>query len=163
MTISMISAMAENRVIGNKNALPWHLPADFKWFKEKTLGKTIIMGFNTFKSIGEKPLPNRRHIILRNDPNYLLPENCVLATSIEQALELAKNEDEVMICGGASVYKQFLPLADRLYLTFIHHSFEGDTFFPEFNVADFNEISRQDFLPDEKNKYAYSFVVLERL
>ena len=170
MVISLISAMAENRVIGNNNSLPWHLPADFAWFKEKTLGKTIILGFNTFKSIGEKPLPNRKHIILHNDPSYQVPEsfgaaqggNCVLATSIEQALELAKGEEEIMICGGASVYKQFLPLAQRLYLTYIHHHFEGDTFFPEFNANDFKEISRQAYQPDQKNAYACSFVILER-
>ncbi len=162
MFISVISAVAENRVIGNKNKLPWHLPADFKYFKEKTLGKTIILGLNTFRSIGEKPLPNRKHIILNNDPNYKVPENCFLATSIEQALEMAKNDGEVMICGGASVYKQFLPLAHRLYLTYIHQAFEGDTFFPEFNINDWKEVSREDHQSDEKNKYPYSFVILEK-
>ncbi len=199
MTISIISALAENRVIGNKNTLPWHLPADFKYFKEKTLNKTIVLGLNTFKSIGEKPLPHRKHIILHTDPNYKVPENCFLATSIDQALELSrslcdtasridkseiyqsgqkKSEDcELMVCGGASVYKQFLPLADRLYLTYIHHSFEGDTFFPEIDMNQWKEVSRQDHQPDDlpapaganaggqagKNKYAYSFVVLEKL
>ncbi len=158
----MISALAENRVIGNKNALPWHMPADFKWFKEKTLGKTIILGFNTFKSIGEKALPNRKHIILYNDPQYKVPENCFIATSIVQALEMVKNDEEVMICGGASVYKQFLPLANRLYLTFIHQTFEGDTYFPEFDMNDWRQVSKEDFQPDEKNKYSYSFVILER-
>lgn len=160
--ISMISALAENRVIGNKNALPWHLPADFKHFKEKTLGKTIILGLNTFKSIGEKPLPNRRHIILHTEANYKVPEGCFLATSIDQALDIAKDDGEVMICGGASVYKQFLPLADRLYLTYIHQNFEGDTFFPEVRMQDWKEVSREDHQPDEKNKYSYSFVVLEK-
>jgi dihydrofolate reductase len=160
--ISMISAVAENRVIGNKNALPWHLPADFKYFKETTLGKTIVMGLNTFKSIGEKPLPGRKHIILNNDPNYVALENCVVAHNIEEVVQMAKEVPELMICGGASVYKQFLPLADRLYLTFIHQDFEGDTYFPEFNINDFKEIKRQDCDPDEKNIYSYSFVVLER-
>lgn len=154
--------MAENRVIGNKNKLPWHLPADFKWFKEKTLGKTVIMGLNTFKSIGEKPLPNRKHIILNKDTSYTVPENCVLATSIDQVLKLVKDEEEVMVCGGASVYAQFLPLAQRLYLTYIYHSFEGDTYFPEFNIADWKEVSRADHQSDEKNKYPYSFVILEK-
>lgn len=160
--ISMISAVAENRVIGNKNALPWHLPADFKYFKETTLGKTIVMGLNTFKSIGEKPLHGRKHIILNNDPNYVAPEDCVVAHNIEEVVQMAKEVPELMICGGASVYKQFLPLADRLYLTFIHQDFEGDTYFPEFNINDFKEIKRQDCDPDEKNPYSYSFVVLER-
>ncbi|MDP2741825.1 MAG: dihydrofolate reductase [bacterium] len=158
----MISAVAENRVIGNKNSLPWHLPADFKYFKEKTLGKTIVLGLNTFKSIGEKPLPDRKHIILNNDPNYKVPENCFLAKSIDEVLEMVKNDQEVMICGGASIYKQFLPLANRLYLTYIHHKFEGDTYFPEFNIKDYNEIKRIDNKADEKNKYDYSFVVLEK-
>lgn len=167
MTISIIAALAENRVIGNKNALPWHLPADFKYFKEKTLGKTIILGLNTFKSIGEKPLPNRKHIILNNDPHYTVPEGCFLAKSIEESLEIAKKvsqnpDDEIMICGGASVYSQFLPMAQRLYLTYIHHSFEGDTYFPEFDMKDFKEVSREDYQPDGKNKYSYSFVILER-
>jgi len=158
----MISAVAENRVIGNKNSLPWHLPADFKYFKEKTLGKTIVLGLNTFKSIGEKPLPDRKHIILNNDPNYKVPENCFLAKSIDEVLEMVKNDQEVMICGGASIYKQFLPLANRLYLTYIHQEFEGDTYFPEFDTKEWKEISRQDHQPDEKNKYDYSFVILEK-
>ena len=168
MIISMISAMAENRVIGNKNTLPWHLPADFKYFKEKTLGKTIILGLNTFKSIGEKPLPNRKHIILTKDVTQTPPENCFWATSIEESLEIAKEiipnaDDEIMICGGASVYQQFLPLAQRLYLTYIHQNFEGDTLFPEINMAEWKQISREDHQTDEKNKYKYSFVVLESI
>jgi len=164
MTISIIAAIAENRVIGNKNKLPWHLPADFKYFKEKTLNKTIILGFNTFKSIGERPLPNRKHIILTNDLNYKVPENCFLAKSIDEALEIAKSQqvEELMVCGGAQVYKQFLPLADRMYLTYIHQDFEGNTFFPEFNRDDWQEINRENHDPDEKNLYSYSFVVLER-
>ncbi|MBI1866183.1 MAG: dihydrofolate reductase [Candidatus Staskawiczbacteria bacterium] len=170
MMISIISAVAENRVIGNKNALPWHLPADFKYFKEKTLNKTIILGLNTFKSIGSKPLPNRKHIILNDDLNYVPPDGCFVAHSINESLEMIKNEDEVMVCGGASVYKQFLPLANKLYLTYIHHNFEGDTFFPEFDISDWKEISRIDHEPDDpsinpgqaKNLYSYSFVVLER-
>lgn len=162
MIISMISAIAENRVIGNKNALPWHLPADFKYFKEKTSNKTIVLGLNTFKSIGEKPLPNRKHIVLNDDLNYVAPEDCFVAHSINEVLEMVKNEDEVMICGGESVYKQFLPLANRLYLTYIHQNFEGDTFFPEFEINDWQEISRENHEPDEKNLYKYSFVILER-
>ncbi len=179
MIVSMIAAMAENRVIGNKNTLPWHLPADFKYFKERTLNKVIILGLNTFKSIGEKPLPNRKHVILNKDANYKVPENCFLATSIDQALEIAKKlaqetgQEEIMVCGGASVYTQFLPMAQRLYLTYIHQDFEGDTFFPEFNMAEWKEVSREDHEPDDppspeaparqgKNKYKYSFVILER-
>jgi dihydrofolate reductase len=163
MILSMISAVAENKVIGNKNALPWHLPADFKYFKETTLNKTIVMGLNTFNSIGGKPLPSRKNIILNNDPNYIPPEGCFVASSIDALLEMTKDEPEVMICGGASVYKQFLPLANRLYLTYIHQSFEGDTYFPEVNPQEWKEVKRTDCKADEKNKYDYSFVVLERV
>lgn len=168
MIISIISAVANNGVIGNKNKLPWYLPADFKWFKDKTLNKIIIMGLNTFKSIGEKPLPNRKHIILHHDINYKVPENCFLATSIDETLSIAKKLtaetkiDEIMICGGASVYKQFLPMADRMYLTYIHRDFEGDAFFPNFDKNEWREVSREDHSPDEKNPYSYSFSVIDR-
>jgi dihydrofolate reductase len=162
MILSMISAVAENRIIGNKNTLPWHMPADFKYFKENTLNKTIVMGLNTFKSIAGKPLPQRKNIILNNDASYVPPEGCFVAHSIDELLEMTKNDPEVMICGGASVYKQFLPLAQRLYLTYIHQSFEGDTYFPEVNLAEWKETKRIDNKADEKNKYDYSFVVLER-
>ena len=158
----MIAAVAENRVIGNKNTIPWHLPADFKYFKETTTGKTIVMGVNTFNSIGGKPLPGRKHVILCNDSNYVAPENCVVAHNIEEAKEIIKNEEEVFICGGASVYKQFLLLAQRLYLTYVKASPEGDTFLPEINMAEWKEVSREDHKADEKNKFDYSFVILER-
>lgn len=160
--ISMIAAVAENRVIGNKNAIPWHLPADFKYFKETTLGKTIVMGLNTFNSIGGKPLPGRKHIILNNDLNYVPPESCQVAHSIDEALEMTKGETEVFICGGASVYKQFLPMAQKLYITEVHANPEGDTFFPEINKQEWKETWREDHKSDEKNKYNYSFVILER-
>lgn len=162
MKISIISALAKNRVIGKKNALPWYLPADLKHFKETTMGKPIVMGFNTFKSIGEKPLPGRKNIVLTKDANYQVPESCLLATSIDEMLKICKDDPEVMICGGASVYQQFLPVADRLYLTYIDHDFEGDIFFPEFNANEWREVSREAHQPDEKNQYPYSFVILER-
>jgi dihydrofolate reductase len=161
--ISMIAAVAENRVIGNKNTIPWHLPADFKYFKDTTLGKTIVMGLNTFNSIGGKPLPGRKHVILNMDINYVAPENCVVAHSIEEAVEIIKDEPDPFICGGASVYKQFLPLAQKLYLTYVHATPEGDTYFPEINLAEWNEVSRDDHKADEKNSFDYSFVILERI
>ena len=158
----MIAAVADNRVIGNKNTIPWHMPADFKYFKETTLGKTIVMGLNTFNSIGGKPLPGRKHIILNNDPSFVPPENCVVAHSIEEVIGMVKDVPEAMICGGASVYKQFLPLAQKLYITEVHAKPEGDTFFPEVNMAEWKEVKRTDLKSDEKNKYDYSFVILER-
>lgn len=162
--ISMIAASAENRVIGNKNTIPWHLPADFKYFKETTFGKTIVMGLNTFNSIGGKPLPGRKHIILTNDPDYKVTAlDCVVAHSIEEVLAIAENIPELMVCGGASVYKQFLPLSQKLYLTYVKASPEGDTFFPEVNMAEWKETWREDHKADEKNKYDYSFVILNKI
>ena len=167
----MIAAVAENNVIGNKTTIPWNFPpykmaADFKYFKETTLGKTIVMGLNTFKSIGEKPLPNRKHIILCDKPDYKVPESCVLAKSLEEAIELIRHEEkqgnEVFICGGAFVYKQFLPLADKLYLTYVHTSPEGDTFFPEVDMNVWKEASRENHKADDKNSFNYSFVILEK-
>ena len=160
--ISMIAALAKNKAIGKKNALPWYLPADLKHFKAMTTGKTIVMGLNTFKSVGERPLPNRKNVVLTDDKNYVAPPDVVLAHSIDEVLEITKNEPEVMISGGAMVYKQFLPMAGRLYLTFIDHDFDGDIFFPEFNMGEWKEVSREGHQPDEKNLYNYSFVVLER-
>lgn len=162
MIISLIAAVADNLLIGSNNSLPWHLPADFRYFKENTLGKTIVMGLRTFESIGNKPLPGRKNIILNNGDNYVVPEGCFVAKSIDELLKMVKDEEEVMICGGASVYKQFLPIANRLYLTYVHHNFEGDTYFPEFNLADWKEVKRIDNESDEKNIYPYSFVVLEK-
>ena len=163
----MIVAVAENKVIGNKNTIPWNFPpykmaADFKYFKETTLEKTIVMGLNTFNSIGGKPLPNRKHIILTNDLSFVSPENCVVAHSIEEVVEMGKDIPELMICGGASVYKQFLPLSQKLYLTYVHANPEGDTFFPDIDMSEWKEIWREDHKADEKNKYDYSFVILER-
>jgi len=158
----MIAAVAENRAIGNKNKIPWHLPADFKYFKETTLGKTVVMGLNTFNSIGGKPLPGRKHIILNNDPNFVAPKDCAVAHSIEEVTGMIKDLPEVFICGGASVYRQFLPLAQKLYITEVHATPEGDTFFPEINMAEWKEIRREEHKADEANKYDYSFVVLER-
>lgn len=160
MIISIIAAVAGNMIIGNNNSLPWNLPADMEYFKETTLGKPIIMGAKTFASIG-KALPDRKNIILSFDKNYKA-EGCVVVTSIEDALKEVGEDEEVMIAGGASIYKQFLPLANRLYLTFIHHDFSGDTYFPKFNIDEWKEIKRIDNQPDEKNPYSYSFVILEK-
>ena len=164
--ISIIAAMGKNRVIGNKNSLPWKLPADMKHFKELTIGKPVIMGSKTFESIG-KPLPNRDNIILTLDKDYSAP-GCKIALSVEQAILLAeqssafKESEEVMICGGASVYRQFLNKAGRMYLTMVDHSFEGDAFFPEFDKDEWlvkEEIGHES---DEANSYAYTFLTLER-
>ncbi len=160
MIISIIAAIGNNRVIGIKNSLPWHFPADLEYFKKNTIGKPVIMGAKTFESIG-KSLPNRKNIILSDDPDFKA-SGCLIAHSIEEALKQAEESEEIMIAGGVSIYKQFLPLANRLYLTFIHHDFEGDSFFPEFDLNDWKEIRRIDNEPDKENPYSYSFVVFEK-
>lgn len=160
MQISLILAMAKNRVIGNKNQLPWHLPADLKYFKATTLGKPIIMGRKTYDSIG-KPLPGRTNIILTQDPHFHA-EGCSVVHTVDAALKAAGDVAEVMVIGGATLYKQFLPFAHRIYLTLIHQNFAGDTYFPELPTNDWQVHACQDFEPDEKNAYRYSFLVLEK-
>lgn len=160
MIISLIAAVAKNRIIGKRNSLPWHLPADLAHFREITTGKPVVMGKNTYDSIG-RPLPNRLNIVLSNDGNSKI-EGCVVANSLEEALNYVLETEEVMIVGGAFVYKQFLPLAKRMYLTRVYHDFEGDVYFPEFDESEWQEISRKDFKADLKNPYDYSFITLEK-
>ncbi len=155
-SLSLIVAMDNNRLIGNKNELPWHLPADLAFFKRTTMGKPIVMGRKTFESIG-KPLPGRRNIVITRDPNFSAA-GCEVADSIEAALSLTGGDDEVMLIGGASLYQQTLDLATQLYITRIHHSFEGDTWFPEINLGEWIEEYREDFAADHANQYAYSFI-----
>lgn len=162
MIISIIAAVGDNRAIGFKNSLPWKLPADLKYFKENTLGKTIVMGQKTFESIGGKPLPGRKTIILSSDPNYKATENCKVAKSLDDLMEMAQNEEEIMVSGGASVYDQFLPKATRLYLTLVHHSPEADTFFPEVDFSQWKEVKRIERPKDNDNQYDFSFVVFEK-
>jgi len=129
MKISMIAAMSENRVIGRNGDIPWRVQGEQKRFRSLTTGKTVIMGRKTYESIG-KPLPNRRNIIITRDASYSAP-GCEVATSLEQAFALVKNENEVFIGGGEAIYREALPLSGRIYLTTIHFKTEGDTFFPE--------------------------------
>ncbi|MDH5444107.1 MAG: type 3 dihydrofolate reductase [Gammaproteobacteria bacterium] len=161
MKISMIAAMANDRVIGINNTLPWKLPNDMKWFRQHTLGKPIIMGRKTFESFGSKPLPQRTNIIITRDQNYQAKESIVVH-SIDEAIKAAGDVDEVMIIGGASFYEQMLPKADRLYLTFVHSKVEGDAWFPEWNESEWKEIEHIDHQADAKNPHAHSFVILER-
>jgi dihydrofolate reductase len=165
MVVSLIWAMADNRVIGIENRLPWKLPADMQWFRKNTLGKPIIMGRLTFESFGAKALPGRRNIIISRDTDYSASENSdeiEVFSSIEAALDAVKDVEEVMIIGGMSLYKQALPLADRLYMTLIHADLEGDAWFPEFDTGRWDQTERLDHKADEKNHYPYSFVVLNR-
>lgn len=159
MILSIIVAIAKNRAIGKDNKLLWYLPNDLKHFKDVTTGHTVIMGRKTFDSVG-KPLPKRRNIVVTRQAISI--EDCEVAPSIEAAIALCKAEDEVFIVGGAEIYRQAIPLTNRIYLTIIDQDFEGDTFFPELNPDEWQETDREDFEPDEKNKYKYAFITLVR-
>jgi Dihydrofolate reductase len=158
--ISIIVALAENRVIGIENRLPWHLPGDMKWFRRHTLGKPIVMGRKTFESLG-RPLPERHNIVVTGDAAYQAP-GATVVHSIAEALRAAGDVPEVMIIGGESFYRQMLPRADRLILTLVHAEVAGDAWFPEFDWDDWREVERGDHPADDKNPYAFSFLILER-
>jgi dihydrofolate reductase len=160
MIVSIIVAIGENHAIGKNNQLLWHMPNDLKHFKDITLGRTIIMGRKTFDSVG-KPLPRRRNIVVTRQ-NITIP-GCEVVKSLEDGLALCQDEDEVFIGGGAEIYKLAMHLTDRIYLTIIHKSFDADTFFPEIDKDEWEEVKREDFEPDEKNLLPYSFITLERI
>ncbi|MBD1366299.1 dihydrofolate reductase [Mucilaginibacter sp. ZT4R22] len=159
MTISIIVAIAENHAIGKNNQLLWHMPNDLKHFKTITSGRTIIMGRKTFDSVG-KPLPKRRNIVVTRQ-DIEIP-GCEVVKSIDEGLALCAHDDEVFIGGGAEIYRQAMAKTDRIYLTIIHKAFEADTFFPEIDYLQWQEVSREDFEPDEKNPLPYSFIQLNR-
>lgn len=161
MIISLIVAMAKNRVIGAGNALPWHLPADLKYFKRVTLGKPIVMGRKTFESIG-RPLPGRANIIITHDLAYQAA-GCTVVHSIDDAIKVTHGHDEVMVIGGAKLFEQILPRADRIYLTEIDADIAGDAFFPALDSNLWRETQRTACQPDEHNPYSYSFVVMDRV
>ncbi|MCX6765545.1 MAG: dihydrofolate reductase [Candidatus Moranbacteria bacterium] len=158
-TISIIAAIAEkNRAIGKDNKLLWHIPEDLRRFKNLTTGHAIIMGQKTFESLG-KPLPNRTNIVISNNPDFN-PQNVIVTRSIEESLKKAREieKEEIFICGGGLIYRQFLLLADKLYLTIIEGNFEADTFFPDY--SEFSKIVKEEKSSDEK--YNYKFVELVR-
>jgi len=153
--------MSQNRVIGRDNKMPWHLSADLKRFRAITMNSPILMGRKTFESIG-KPLDGRANLILSKQENYQ-PQGCHVFQSLESALETAKTlGDELFIIGGATLYEMTLPLAQKLYLTQIQTEFEGDTFFPNFDLNDWNEITREQIEHDEKVDFSYCFLTLEK-
>ncbi|MCP4188134.1 MAG: dihydrofolate reductase [Gammaproteobacteria bacterium] len=154
--ISLICAMDSNRLIGNNNQLPWHLPADLKLFKKTTLGKPVVMGRKTYESIG-KALPGRQNIVVTSRQNWSAAD-CDVANSIDQALDLAMNSEEVMLIGGASLYRQTIDVADILYLTIINHNFSGDTWFPEIDLKHWQVASQELFEVDHENQYSFSFI-----
>ena len=160
MQIALIAAMAQNRVIGRDNQLPWRISADLRRFKALTMGKPIVMGRKTWESIG-RPLPGRTNIVITRDAGFQA-DGCRVVHSIEQALEVAAGHEQVMIIGGANLYQQMLGRADRLYLTLVKAEVDGDAWFPEFDQAEWREIGRESHGADADNEYDYEFITLER-
>ena len=159
MAIAIISATSENNVIGKDNDLPWYLPADLAHFKNLTSGKHIVMGRKTYESVG-RPLPNRTNIVVSRNPDFIAT-GCETASSLSDAIKKTGGKD-LFVCGGSEIYKQALEVADIMYLTRIHAVVEGDTYFPDFDDGLWTIVERKDFLPDEKNKYSYSFITYKR-
>jgi dihydrofolate reductase len=158
--VIIIAAIARNNALGKDNQLIWHLPADLQRFKRVTSGHHVIMGRKTYESLG-KPLPNRTNIIISRNKDFKA-DGCIVKNSLEEAIETAREDTTPFILGGAEIYRQAIETADLLDLTFVHHDFEADVFFPEIDPEIWEEISRQDFKADEKNKYDYSFVTYQR-
>lgn len=153
--ITLIAAAAENNALGKDNDLLWHLPEDFKRFKQITSGHYIIMGRKTFESF-PKPLPNRTHIIITRQKEYLA-DGCLVVHSLEEALEISPQNEEVFIIGGAQIYKQALPFADKIDLTRVHIELDADAFFPEFNTSEWNLVFSEKHVKDEKHQYDFTF------
>lgn len=160
MKISLIVAMDKNRVIGKDNDIPWRIPKDWQYVKRITTGHPIILGRKNLESIG-KALPGRRNIILTRDKKFTF-KGCEMAYSIQDALELCENEEEVFIFGGEQIYEMFLPYVEKMYITKIHHEFEGDTFFPKINFNEWKEVSVEKGITDDENPYIYYFHIYER-
>jgi len=158
--ITLIAAAAENNEIGKDNKLIWHLSNDLKRFKKLTSGHAIIMGRKTFESF-PKALPNRTNVVITRDRHYTA-ENAVVVHSLEEALDVTKEDDQPFIIGGGEIYKQALSIAHRVELTRVHHPFEADTYFPELNKS-WKEASRENCFKDEKHDYDYSFITYERV
>lgn len=160
MKFSIIVAMDKNRVIGKKNDIPWRIPNDWEYVKNTTKGHTIILGRKNFESIG-RVLPNRSNIILTRDTNFTYKE-CEIVHSLRDVFELCKKRKEIFIFGGEQIYNMFLPYVEKIYITKIHHEFEGDTFFPEVNFDEWKEVSVEKGILNAKNPYNYYFHVYER-
>jgi len=159
--ITLIAAISENNALGKDNQLLWHLPDDFKRFKEVTSGHHVIMGRKTFESLGKKALPKRTNIVITRQKDY--EASCiVLADSLKKALQISRTDDNPYILGGGMIYKEAIKIADRLDITLVHQEFEADTFFPDIDPNIWKEVSRSYHPKDEKHKYDFSFVIYER-
>lgn len=158
--VSIIVAIAENGVIGDKNALLWNIKEDMRRFRTTTTGHPVIMGRKTFESIG-RPLPKRTNVVItRGDSTF---EGCEVAHSLEEAIAMFPQEEEIFIIGGAQIYAQSLSFADKLYLTIVHRDYEGDTSFPKFDMSEWREVAREEFERGEEFDGAFTFIDLERI
>jgi dihydrofolate reductase len=160
MTISLVVAASSNNVIGRDGGLPWHLPDDLRQFKRLTTGKPVIMGRRTFESIG-KPLPDRRNIVMTRDPDFAA-DGCDIVSSLSEALDLVDESEEAMIIGGGLVYHDFMPLADRIYMTRVQADVAGDTHFPDIDEAEWRLVSSEHHAADDEHRYAFDVLVFER-
>jgi dihydrofolate reductase len=160
--ISIVAAVAENYAIGKADTLPWRLPADMKHFKNLTSGHAVVMGKRTFYSLPNGPLPNRKNIVLTSILSEGIVEGYYEADSLEDAVYLCEKEEEVFIIGGATVYKQCIDKVDTMYITWVHAEFAADTFFPEVDFSQWNEVSRERHESDDQNSYSFTFSVYER-
>lgn len=162
--LAYVVAMDDNRLIGRNNDLPWRLPDDMRWFREKTMGKPCIMGRKTYDSLPAKfrPLPGRLNIIVTRNPDYEAP-GAVVANSVDDALQAAGEVEEIIIVGGADLFRRLLPVVDRLYLTRVHGAAEGDVFFPDYDAAQWREMYREEHLADDRHPYAFTWLILDRI
>jgi len=156
--ISIIVAIAKNFAIGRNNQLLWHIPSDLKRFKKITSGHQVIMGKLTYESLPIRPLPNRRNIVITDNPEETF-DGCTTVYSIEEALNLCNEQEESFIIGGGSVYRQFLPFCNKLYLTMVDKEFEADTYFPRLDLTKWKLIEREDHDPDDATDFSYSFLI----
>ena len=161
--IALVVAVAENRVIGKGGKLPWRIPDDMKWFKERTLGKPCIMGRKTWESLPKRPLPARTNIVVTRDRSYRT-EGAVVVHTLDDAIAVAAREEpaEIMIIGGADIYRAALAKAGRIYLTSVHGVVEGDTYFPEIDRGDWAETIIGVYPPSPERPIGYSFIILDR-
>jgi dihydrofolate reductase len=159
--ISLIVAVARNGVIGRKGDLPWHLPKDLRRFKALTMGHHLVVGRKTWQEVG-RPLPGRVMVVVTRDPGYR-PDGVIVVHSLEEALQVAQGDDEVFIAGGGEIYRQALPLVDRMYVTRIHAEVAGDTTFPEVDLTAWRLVERADHEADEKHEYPFTFEVYDRV
>ncbi len=155
--ISIIAAIAENNVIGKDNRLLWHISDDLRWFKRITGGHTVIMGKRTFESLPGGALPDRKNIVISDNKNDRF-NGCIMAYSIKDGLDKCDDAKENFVIGGGTIYAQFMSYATKLYITRVHKSFDGDTFFPELNYNEWKEIEREDHT-DKENDFKYSFII----